>query len=303
MLGNTANAKDLGAGQGSEISDPSKGITSVSTTVADAQPKKKTAKQARKLRAKNAKKGSLAADPRIKITDSPNMGCVHVGAKRSPGGIELVDPHDAFSDDELADMPIVYVRATFGRLHIWRDNKGTWFRTPGRITIRLRNGERVIQVALFDGADEHDLWFFRKTIEKLKAGRRQDPQWVRITSDWADERTFALVFTSRAYVDPYTNGSEAAKVSICKEKLCREQIHEGDEPHTLEVLQRDLGKYFGYEIEINKYSRDKDARWELFVDVGTEMSEATPEMVSTFANDLSWMAIECANANAKDGAA
>ncbi|AKV86384.1 hypothetical protein AKG07_08805 [Microbacterium sp. CGR1] len=276
------------------------GVGTSTATPPPQQPKKPSAKKARKIRAKNARKGTLAADPRIKITDSPSMDCVHLGAKKSPNGNELVDPHDSFSDEEIADMPVVYVAATYGRLHIWRDNTGAWFRRAGRITIRLRKGERVIQVALHDGADEHDLRWFNEAIEELKNGRPNSPQWVRITSDWADDRTFALVFTSRRYGDPYLKGSNAAKVAVCTERLCREQVHEDGDPHTLETLQRSLGKYFTYEIEIKKYSDENDAHWFVNVDGGAELSEATPEMLSTFANDLQWMSIECANANAKE---
>jgi len=277
----------------------------MSTTVAPITEKQAvktpSAKKLRKIRAKHAKKGTLAADPRIKITDRPSLTCVHVGAKKSPAGVELVDPHDAFSAEEIAAMPVVYVAATIGRLHIWRDNKGDWFRTAGRISIRLRNDERVIQVALFKGADEHDLWRFNQTIELLKAGRQKHPEWIRVASDWADDRTFALVFTSRPYVDPYTTGSVAAKVSVCTEKLCREQVHTDYESHTLETLRRDLGKHFTYEIEINKHPDAANGRWHVNVDGGPELSEATPEMISTFANDLQWMSIECANANTKEG--
>lgn len=262
-------------------------------------PKKPSAKQQRKARAKNAVKGTPAADPRIKITDSPSLGCVYLGAEKSPHGAELVDPHDAFSDEEIEGMPVVYVAATYGRLHIWRDRKGSWFRTAGRISIRLRDGERVIQVALFDGADEHDLLWFYEAIELLKASRRKNPEWVRIVSDWADDRTFALVFTARSYADPYTNRSAAAKVFVCAEKRCREQVHTVGDTHTLETLTRSLGEYFAYEIEILKYSHLADQKWHVDVSSG-EMTEATPEMIATFVNDLNWMAIECANANAKE---
>lgn len=262
-------------------------------------PKKTSAKQRRKARAKHAIKGTPAADPRIKITDSPTLSCVYLGAEKSPHGAELVDPHDAFSDEEIEGMPVVYVAATYGRLHIWRDRKGSWFRTAGRISIRLRDGERVIQVALFDGADEHDLLWFNSAIELLRRGRRKNPEWVRIVSDWADERTFALVFTSRSYVDPYTNKSDAAKVFVCTEKQCREQVHEVEDSHTLDTLTRSVGKNFDYEIGIVKYSHLPNQKWHVDVS-GGEMAEATPEMIGTFVNDLNWMSIECANANAKE---
>lgn len=262
-------------------------------------PNKPSAKQRRRARANNAIKGTIAADPQIKITDSPSLDCVHLGATYSPAGNVLVDPHDVFSDEEIVDMPVVYEAATRGRLHIWRDEKGKWFRTPGRINIRLRHGERVIQVALFDGADEHDLWWLNRRIEGLKDGRNKNPEWVRVTSDWADDRTFALVFRSRPYVDPYVTKSNAAKVFVCAETQCREQVHEAEETHTLDTLTRSVGTYFAYEIEIVKYSHLPNAKWHVDV-CGTEMCEATPEMIATFVNDLNWMSIECANANAKE---
>lgn len=276
------------------------GVGITPATLPPQNPKKPSAKKARKIRAKNAIKGTLAADHRIKITDAPNTGCAHIGDAKSPGGQVLVDPHDAFTEEEIAEMPVVYVASKVGRLHIWRDSRGRWFRTAGHVRIRNREGAHVIVVGLYDGADEHDLWMFDKTIELLKSGRQKAPQWVRITSDWADDRTFSLVFTARRYVDPYITKSEANKVFVCSEKLCREQVHGADESHTLDTLRRDLGKYFVYEIEINKYSHEPDGRWFLNIDGGAELSEATPEMLSTFANDLQWMSIECTNANTKE---
>lgn len=277
------------------------GVGNTPATLPPEKPKKPSAKKARKIRAKNAIEGTLASDHRIKITDTPNIGCVHIGAEKSPGGQELVDPHDAFSEEEIAEMPVVYVASKVARLHIWRDAQGRWFRSAGYVRIRVRDGAHTIVIGVYDGADEHDLWVFDRTVELLKKGRQENPQWVKITSDWADEKTFALVFTSRKYVDPYRTKSEAAKVLVCAEKLCRKQVHLAGDSHMLETLRRDLGKHFSYEIEISKYSDKPNARWFVNVDGGTELSEATPEMVSTFANDLQWMSIECANANTKEG--
>lgn len=269
-------------------------------TTDNVSSKRPSAKQARKIRAKNAIKGTLAADKRIKITDRPNIDCVYVGSHESPHGKEMIDPHDAFSDDELADMPVVYVASNIGRVHIWRDERGRWWRSAGYVRIRLREGIRVIVVGLYDGADEHDLWRLDNTIEKLKSGRAENPEWVRITSDWADDLTFALVFTSRPYVDPYTTRSEAEQVFVCDEKQCRDQVHKLEDHHTLDTLARSVGKHFGYEIEIVKYSHKDSAKWHVDIE-SRELSEATPEMIAAFVNDLNWMSIECAIANKKDG--
>lgn len=264
-------------------------------------PKKKLgAKRARKLRARNAVKGSIAADQRIEITDRPSVDCVYVGSETSPHGNQLVDPHDVFSDEELADMRVVYVASKVGRVHIWRDERGRWWRSAGYVRIRLREGIRTLVLGLYDGADEHDLWRMNDTIERLKAGRSASPEWVRVTSDWADELTFALVFVSRPYVDPYTTKSNAEKVFVCAEKQCREQIHTVDEYHTLDTLNRSVGQYFKYEIEITKHSHVENAKWQIDI-MGGDISEATPGMIASFVNDLNWMAIECANANKKDG--
>jgi hypothetical protein len=263
-------------------------------------PKKPSAKKIRRIRAKNAIKGTIAADPVVKITDAPSTTCVYLGAQRSPDGHTMIDPHDIFTEEEIAALKVVYVVDRGRRVHIWRDGKGRWFRTAGYVAIKMRGGERVIQIGLSKGADTQDVAAFEEAVTRLREGRTKHPEWRRSAASWADDRTLQLVFASRRYVDPYEWKPSAPKVEVCTEARCRDQIHEAGDSHTLEVLARSLGRYFQYEIDITKYSHVDDALWLLNINGGTELSEATPEMIASFVNDLNWMAIECDTANKKE---
>ena len=272
----------------------------MNTIVDETTPKEKWRKKAR-ARAALATRGTAAADERIKIIDSLSKKCVYVGSEASVAGRPLLDPHDVYTAEEIAEMPVV-IRRSKRTAKIWRDSRGRWHRSAGGIGIQtLRDGRRGFLIWLDAGANRDDLDYLEHAVERVRRGRREPHEWMRSTASWADDRTLILLFAARPYEDPYLFEDYSPEMIQCTETLCKEEWHVGpDEPHMLEFLEGRLTERGSYEIEIRKHSDKPDSAWFLDFWTNGDLSEITPAQASKIANDLAWMSIECETTNAKE---
>lgn len=226
----------------------------------------------------------------------------------------------AFARDEgLSDLPVRYVLLSKPRGANFATPDGGHFRPAGRLNVRrCRDGVRRFVAYLHPDSIRHDFRHLDHAIANATCGGMEG--WRRHTFKGDDD---GWVFGYTSYqIDGLKNAIPAEIIITetsdspglvgygtewgipCTEPRCMNTHHENlDESHTLETLTRKVGDYFEYEIEIVKYAGKTDAKWHINIDGGTELSEATPEMIASFTNDLNWMSIECATANAKESAA
>jgi hypothetical protein len=265
------------------------------TTVADKATKKKT----RKERAKAARPGSVAADSRIHIQSTPSNTVVFQSEqrKKSPAGNRMFNLGAVFSMDDIAAMPVVIRKTSRGsRVKVWRTGLGTWHRECGLVRVQMQDGVRSVVITLFKGANEADLRFLKDAVDTVRSGHG-GRDWVKVTAPWADDQTYSLIFNSRNYADPFERSDPSPSVWVCDEPHCLAKWHtEESSFHTMERVENEVGKYASYTIEICKDARRPRSSW--FIDVvAAEFTEAAPEHVASFVNDLQWMAEECRRAN------
>lgn len=243
-------------------------------------------KATRRARAAAARPGTIAADHRIIIDDTPDTDAEQ---SRLTGTSKRRNAR--LADAELAALPLI-VRRTSGsqRVRVWRTADGRWWRRGGTIRIQkwpTPDGERAFVINVWRGANSDDVKFMQRIVEGARRGEDFDFLWSPITSDWADEHTYHSV-TSRPYSDPYTHGDYAGRVSICDEPLCRSQWHDGTPLHELDTAEGP-----GYSIIVGRV--DDEPLWH--VDVYADGAEFTPRELTGFVNDLQWMRAECERAN------
>lgn len=222
----------------------------------------------------------------------------------------------AFSEsEELHLLETRYVLMDKPRPANFRNPDGVVFRCAGDLNIRTcRDGERRFVVYVHADSLDHDFRFFDRIIRRARAGRMQG--WKRYTFKNGDEGwIFDYINYALDPIDEFkpaeviiTDSLEAStNVGFgstwgyrCEETACRDAVHEPEEAsHTLEVVERQLGRWGTYVIEICKDISKPDSDWYLNTWTRGELDEMTPEQVTTYANDLNWMAIECSTANVK----
>ncbi|KJL35460.1 hypothetical protein [Microbacterium azadirachtae] len=260
---------------------------------------KTTEKKARKARAKAALPGTIAADSRIDIQSEPEGHTVFTNQnpKKAPSGRRLVDLADVFGGDDLAQMPVIVRETSIGnRVRVWRAPDGSWHRRGGGVLLKMRKGTRSFVITTYKGANEKDLLNLIGVVEDVAEGKKRK-HWEKVDEAWADDRTFKLVFNSRRYADPFDHADPSPRVFFCSESRCIERWHTDESTfHTLDHVEKEVGKYASYVIEVNKNALEANSSW--FVDlVTTEFSEATPTQVASLVNDLQWAAEECRRAN------
>lgn len=245
-------------------------------------------KATRRARAAAARPGTVAADHRIIIEDTPDTDA----EVTKPSGT-ATRRHARLADTELARLPLIIRHGTAGRrARIWRTTDGQWWRRGGTVQIRRcpsLDGARAFVVTIWKGANSDDVRFMLKTVERTRRGEDFGFFWDRIVAGWADEHTYTSG-TSRVYRDPYTHGDFSQRPMVCDVPLCRSQWHEGDPLHEVGAIDGD-----GYWINVCR-TADEDL-WH--VDVHADYAEFTPDQVADFVNDLQWMRAECERANAK----
>ncbi len=249
-------------------------------------------KRARKARARNARRRSVAADHRIVIEDVPAPGIYLADNPTKTSRGQLCDPRELFSADELASMPLVIRKTPSGaRARVWRSHDGTWYRCGGYLRIEDVNGRRVFQITLSKGANLDDLAFLRREVDRLRTGNSRRT-WRGVVGSLADERTLVHEFRHRPYADPYLNRDPSPRVRVCEEPKCRDQWHGDYDAHTLDAVSHDTDDG-SYSIAVR---RERNAStW--CVTVYADDFYGTPKDVSAFVNDLQWMRAECERAN------
>lgn len=244
-------------------------------------------KATRHARARAARRGTVAADHRIAIKDTPDRtATVH---RRPTAPAPDPTPRAQRFAADVARLPLVIRRTSIGnRTHVWRTADGLWWRKGGLIQIRPGAlGERAFVLTLFKGANASDVKFLLRIIADARAGIGLD-LWMRVTAPWADDQTF-LFDSSRLYEDPHTHIDTSSRALVCDEPRCVHQWH--DYPlHELDSAEGD-----GYSITVSRYGKAKD--WHVDVDVnGCEFS---PTELARFINDLQWMRTECERVNSE----
>ncbi|WP_431795644.1 hypothetical protein [Microbacterium enclense] len=255
-------------------------------------------KVARKVRAANARPGTIAADRRIDVIDAPEpREAVHYSDDAPIP--TYVAP--AFTEEEMETMPLVVVNSTTTRVQVWRGPDGAWYRRGAWLRLQpRRDGEgSEFRVLLCKGANRADLEAMLKIVESARAGRLKQ-RWEKRGKDWAswaDDRTYTYAFNSRTYVDPYTHSDLSPDVTACTEPLCVERWHEDGTMHRLDEITRKLPERRGqYSLAVTMVPGEA---WQ--VDLFTDEFFGTPDEVAALVSDLQWMAAECRRANERTG--
>ncbi|MFJ4999892.1 hypothetical protein ACIP5T_17200 [Microbacterium sp. NPDC088619] len=278
----TTKEKDPNAGQGVEVSDPSKGnqLVNTLTHTPDALP----------------------------VKDRQTLG-----RNRAPFTAE----ETAFAKQEgISRLEVRYILSKKPRDEDFVTPDGDTFRSAGDLYIRTcRDGVRRFTAYMNEGSVQHDFRYFDRVVADAMSGRMDG--WVRHTfkdgdEGWAYEYPNYQIDHIKEVKPACVIVEEESEAAMlvgfgsewgypCEEPRCREEYHEHDAVnHSLEVLENQLTERGGYEIEICKDIKYPELGWVLNVWTGPDLTELTPEQVATFANDLQWMGIECATTNAKE---
>jgi hypothetical protein len=256
-------------------------------------------KATRKTRAAEARTGTVAADHRIEIVDAPNTSAVVTMRPLHPAKPDARAARLAAGEFASMAVHVVQTRAS-RRAQVWRTADGEWWRRGGTVRIQKwpePDGARSFVVFLWKGANEDDLKFMLEQVERARQGIAFDDEWQRVTSDWADDLTFACTL-SRSYLDPYTHRDDSLHVHACDDALCIRKWHKTYDRHELDEVRKQIpSKEGSYRIAVG---RDVDAPpngW--IVDVYTDEFYGTPDDVAAFVSDLQWMQEECRRANEK----
>lgn len=218
----------------------------------------------------------------------------------------------------LDRLDTLYVLDERPRLPSFRTPAGVTFRDAGMLYVRTgKDGVRRFVAYVYPDSTNYDFEFFDRAIVRARYGRMEG--WVRHTfkdgtEGWwfqaslysvdgiTDPRPASVIITDESET-PRLKGSGSTWGYPCEEPRCREEFHDREDPsHTLESLENDFSGKGGYEIEICKDPTRPESRWYVNLWMSEDLTELTPEDVAKFANDLQWMGIECATANAKQQA-
>lgn len=257
-----------------------------------------SAKTTRKNRARAAIPGTIAANPRIIVEDSPDLEAETGSIDKITSGIDV---RDLFTADELSELPIVIRNSRVERTRVWRSGNGEWWRVGGRLRLQLdrRTGIRSLVVLLCRGANEDDLQWILRAANRTRA-TDLGALWDRIEASWADERTFTLGFCARPYGDPYTHRDASPEVVACDMDLCRDKWHHRNGVHVLDEIERNLPEKRGtYRLRVIHEGANDDAGNGWIVETYTDDFYGIADDVATFVNDLQWMQGECNRANAE----
>lgn len=232
-----------------------------------------------------------------------------------------------YSEDELSfahneglsRMETRYVLTTDTRCENLTYPDGKVFRDAGWIYIRTcLDGVRRFVVYTYKKADQHDFKYFDRAIRDAMNGRMDG--WRRYTfkngeQGWVFEYGYYRIDNIKEFKPARVIIEQKAEAKSligfgsdwgykCEEPQCREKYHGWqDISHTHDALDKQLTERSSYGIEICKGIADPGAQWYVDIFTSPDFCELTPEQVSAFANDLNWMAIECATTNAKEAAA
>lgn len=251
-------------------------------------------KNTRKARAAGAIRGTVAADHRIEIDDrvdpNPEMPSREERtAVPAPGMRRTVE-------DEVAHLQLFVRKTTRGdRVRIWRSSDGLWWRIPGAVRIQrwpTPDGERAFVLTLYKGANADDIEFLLRAVADARTGKGFETLWRPLVAPWADDLTFLFKW-ARRYNDPFTHSDTSPRVSPCTDAKCVDVWHDDFGMHHLDGVSRRLPERRGkYEIRVVRHEGEP---WN--VDVFTDEFYGTPEDVTAFVNDLTWMQEECRRAN------
>ncbi|MDQ1217980.1 hypothetical protein [Microbacterium arborescens] len=247
-------------------------------------------KVARERRAAKARPGTIAANHTVAITDTPSDAWLSPDA----APIEFVDVAEKFDSETLATMPM-RIRATKERAEVWRAHDGSWYRHAGFVRIQpCDDGVRRFVVLIPQGANRDDVEHLLRSVRRARNGELGH-RWAQVTSDWADELTFSLRFTSRPYRDPHMFTDHSQPAFVCDEPLCRDSWHDGYGTHEADSVTRKLPEDRGrYSISVTRMPEGGEP-WK--VDVMADDFFGTPEDVAAFVSDLQWMSETCRRAN------
>ncbi|MBP2419662.1 hypothetical protein [Microbacterium imperiale] len=251
-------------------------------------------KVAREQRAAKARPGTIAADPRIDIFDTPTEATMYDEPERK---VEYVDPSEHLSAEEIAAMPL-WFRSSSSPVQVWRSMDGTWWRDSGHLRIQLcKDGVRRFVLFLSDGATRTDLKHLLDTVHRHRAGKTRRA-WRQHSAGFGgsgDDLTFSLAFHHREYADPYTHRETDLEVAVCDEPLCGADWHDGYGTHEADSVTRKLPEGRGrYQISVTRMPEAGEP-WK--VDVFSDEFFGTPEDVALFVSDLQWMSETCRRAN------
>ncbi|GAA1733049.1 hypothetical protein [Microbacterium paludicola] len=256
----------------------------------------------RETRSGAARRGTIAADPDVDISDAPI-----VTAKTVKPSEDALPRQERLAETHIAGLPVLIRETVRGsRVHVWRDPQGSWWRNPGTVSIRpaLDGDGRAIVVTLYVGANESDLKWLLEWVDRARSGAGLDSDWQHVSAEWADDHTFVLDYDSRPYADPYTHRDKSPKVTVCGEPLCIHKWHTEDSWHELDSVYEEPHPGVTYSISVEKLlaedENDEPDGW--FVNVHTSEFYGTPDDVARFVNDLQWMQQECRRANEADSA-
>ncbi|MGM1018005.1 MAG: hypothetical protein ACQEW8_10755 [Actinomycetota bacterium] len=225
----------------------------------------------------------------------------------------------AFAEKEKTErLETRYVLTAKQRDATFRTPDGHSFRCAGDLYLRVcRDGARRFVAYVHKDSVHHDFKYFDRVINDAKFGRMSG--WERHTFKdgtegwWFNYPNYQIdglkdfkpanVLIEEPSASPNLEGFGSSWGYPCNESRCREKYHEDDDGnHVLEVLGHDLTTRGSYEIEIRKDAMDPDSAWYLNVWTNGDLCELSAEQAARFANDLSWMSIECQTANAKGNA-
>lgn len=233
-----------------------------------------------------------------------------------------LDTRSRFTREELSFAEAEGLNRLETRYVLMNGQRDESFHTPGGNTFRhagllyirpCRDGVMRFVAYVYEDAVQQDFRHLDRAINNARFGRMAG--WNRYTfKDGAEGWIFdypnynvdrlrdfkpAQVIITDASASPRNVGYGSSWGYPCDEPRCREEFHEDEDvSHTLDVLENQLTDTASYTIEICKDATKPDSAWYVNVDSG-ELYELTPEQIATFANDLRWMGIECATANAK----
>lgn len=254
-------------------------------------------KAARKSRAASATARTVAADHRVRIDDVPRHGvAVHPAAATAETDLRTV-----FGEDELASMPVVVRRLKRNNIpvQVWRTPDGKWWRNGGQLRVQIdsRTGIRSFIVWMAKGATRDDVEFLL-TLARLSRAGEAGSIWAPLVTEWADEKTFLLAFSSRSYADPYQHVEMSGEVDVCDVERCREGWHTRYAAHVSDEITSDLPKHHGsYTIRVIREWDAPNSGW--IVELYTDDFYGDAADVASLLNDLKWAQAECDQANAE----
>lgn len=252
-------------------------------------------KATRHARAAVARRGTVAADRRIVIEDSPTVAMIATGRKlksaTTPRGLRALG-------EELQGIPVVVRRTSVGRrVRVWRTANGEPWRQGGIVQLRKwapAGGDRRFVVTLFKGANVDDVEFLMWMVKVARRGEGFGQIWGRVEADWADELTFSTGTASRPYGDPYSMIDSSPDAVVCDEPLCSATWHADWQEHVVDqASHHEAGKSWDVRVR-----RPVDGSEPWSVDVVVDDFFGSPADVAELVNELSWMRAECERANA-----